>query len=215
MSRTPFRPLLVAVLSLGLALVAACSPAPADATAPADPGGTERLATSLVALFEQTLEQEGLSDADREILRRAVDTGTIAPEDYDAAFARYASCMDQAGFPQTWERTRAGLNRITGPALPDEAAYDRYVDVSEECGGQHLAVVESLYSVQQGNPDLLADPAAVALQCLRGIGAVDEGYTVEDFARDFDGDLDLLPFDVRDGDVDDCLYGAGFAVAVA
>ncbi|VTR75866.1 hypothetical protein [Cellulomonas hominis] len=200
----------LAVASL-LVLVAACSPA-AEPDPPADTGG-ERLATSLTALFEQELEDAELSEFERDVFERAVATGEISDADYEEAFARFDRCVRDLGYEQVAEKASNGIYRITPPDLADEAAVEEYLERTGDCAEHTTMRIEALYAQQQVNPDLLADPAAVAAGCLVDLGAVPADYDAEAFERDFDGDLDAASFDAQDPEVQACLHGAGYAVA--
>ncbi|AAT89610.1 hypothetical protein Lxx18790 [Leifsonia xyli subsp. xyli str. CTCB07] len=209
MTSTPRRPLrLLPALIVALSLAACSAPTPA-AQGKAD----ERLAGSLTELFTQELGKEGLSDFERSVLKRAVAAGKISEEDYDEAFQRYSSCVADLGYKETWNKLPNGLYRVTPPALGSNEKAKAYLEKTAGCADGTVIRIESLYLQQQANPDLLADPRAVAIQCFRDLDAVDAGYTPEDFDRDAEGGFASAPFFVEQADVNNCLYSAGYSVA--
>ncbi len=216
--RTGHRPAaatLVAALALGA--LAACS----TTTAQDEPTGGERIASSLEAVFEQYLARDDLSDFERDVLERAVQDGEISAEDYETAHAREAACMADAGYDITYEKLANGLYK-SSPRLPQLAdneengkQVDAYMATSETCSTGVSIVVESLYTLQQGNPDLLVDQDEAAVQCLRKAGLVPGDYTAETFADELPKSFSSSPFDPSGDAAQACFAGAGIAYAAA
>lgn len=175
--------------------------------------GEEVLAGSMTELFAQYLDDESLSDFERDVLERAAETGTIPQADYDEAFTRYQQCVSDLGYTETWTQLPSGVYQVTPPVLDSQEATDRYAEQTTECATGTIMVVEALFNQQQVNPDLLSDSRAVAVDCLLEGGFVDGSYTVEDFDRD----LEIPPeasFDVSDPVANACLSSAGYSIAV-
>jgi hypothetical protein len=181
---------------------------------PAPPDANERLAGSLTELFEQELQNSNLTDFEREVLQRASETGKISEPDYDEAFNRYEQCVSDLGYTDTWEKMPNGIYQITPPLLESQAASEIYFDQANECATGTTMVIEALYTLQQANPNLLADSRLVAIQCLVSSGFVDPSYTVDDFDRDFNSQFQTAPYDVMDPEANLCLFGAGYAIGI-
>ncbi|MDR1386388.1 MAG: hypothetical protein LBJ44_02125 [Propionibacteriaceae bacterium] len=193
--------LIVLVLMFGSCAVEQSSP---------EPSSEARIADSLVTLFQRELEREQISDFEREIFTRAVETGRIDPADYEEAHLRYDRCMRDAGFPLTYSKRSSGVYS-TDTWIGESA--ELLGDQGLICSRGVLARVEALFNLQQNNPDLLVDDREVAVRCLAKAGLVPSSYAVEDFQRDFidwGADSEGPPFDPMDPVANDCLAGAGY-----
>lgn len=178
-----------------------------------DGGSGEVLAGSLTELFEQYLSKENLSDFEREVLERAVETGSISQADYDEAVNRYLKCTSDLGYDETATKLASGLYQITPPIFDTDAEADKYSEQSADCAEGTTMVIESLFNQQQNNPDLLADPRQTAVQCLLEGGFVDASYTVDDFDADMQ-DPGNASFDVSDETANACLAAAGYSISI-
>lgn len=179
-----------------------------------DSGGTgqsEVLAGSLTELFEQKKETTDNAFV-LEVLGRAIETGSIAQQDYDEAHRLYAECMTDAGYEEAYRQDTNGVWRITPPPLSGEEV-GRYMTIGADCSDE-LGPIESLFTVQQGNPDLLADPAAAVAACLREAQLVSADYTADDFAADLESGFDNASYDVNSAEAQSCFSGNGYAVKV-
>lgn len=181
--------------------------------------GGERLAPSLSALFDQYLTRNDLSTFEREVLTRAKQTGRIGAADYETAHSREAQCMAAQGYDITYKKLPNGLYKNT-PHLPTttdnakaQSQADALMNASAECAKGVTMVIEALYTVQQGNPDLFADPYEAAVQCLRKAGLVPGDYTAQTFAAQYEKSLQQAPFDPNSDTAQACLTGAGIAFA--
>jgi hypothetical protein len=175
-------------------------------------GVGQRMAPNLTALFQQALKDPKLTPFEREVLTRAARTGRISDADYEEMHNRYARCMKDLGFPQTFTKMPNGIYQIQGsvPADMDEKTFhDTYNAATLKCS---YPAIDALYKTQQGNPDLLANPYEVAVRCLVKIGAVPPSYTTDALKADLRSDLSGAPFTVSDPQVNNCLYSAGFAI---
>ena len=175
-------------------------------------GGDERLAGSLTEMFQRELDRED-DPFVVDVLERALATGTIAQADYDPAFDLYARCMDDIGYvDESHTRNKNGTMTITPPeGLTTQDDVEQYMNASRDCSPQ-LAPIESLFLVQQGNPDLIADPLTVATRCLVELGVTDESYDESELQADLESD-EPFPFDVSTPEAQDCFSRVGFAVS--
>lgn len=200
------------------ALLSGCTtppPAPVPTT-PAASGA--KLATSLTALFKQTLERDKatLSPFEKDVLTRAVATGRIPAGDYQAAVDKRAACMRDAGYTEASTMLANGLYKVT-PTVPSSGDIKKWADAyaakDKSCSTGTTMVVESLYTVQQGNPDLLSDSYQIAVGCLVRAGLVPATYTakqLEDWVATHEGNP---PFKLSDARAQVCLANGGIAVA--
>ncbi|NRD27221.1 hypothetical protein [Frigoribacterium sp. VKM Ac-2836] len=171
----------------------------------------EKMAGSLIEMFERQLQQEQ-DPFVIEALKRAVTTGSIPQADYDAAFDLYTRCMKDVGYAdEEYARNKNGTMRITPPnGLSTRDEVEKYMEAGKECSAQ-LAPIESLFSVQQSNPDLIADPLTVATRCLAELGVTEEGYDEAALKSDLESD-EPFPFDADSPEAQDCFTRVGFAV---
>lgn len=211
---TRLLPALLAAL-VAAALLPGCTPAVEQPR----PTGGERIAAGFGALVEQHLARDDLSEFEREVLERARETGEIAAEDYETAHAREAACLADAGFDVEHEKLANGLYAST-PRLAHVAdnaergrLVDAYMAATVRCGEGVSIVIESLYTLQQGNPDLLADQDEAAVQCLRRAGLVPGDYTAETFAAELTNSFRGSPFDPGSDAARACFAGVGLAYA--
>ena len=176
----------------------------------------ERIAGSMAELFQEVLDDQDydLSPLEREVVERAVVAGRIDPVDYEASHAQYVRCMEGNGFETSFRKTPEGYYINLGWVTEREDVSD--IDV--ECmDGERM--IEVLFAMQQGNPDLLSDQRLVAIQCLRRVGLVDSSYTVDDFDRDMNRDEiggtdPIFSFDIYEDSANNCLYYAGYAFSI-
>lgn len=190
------------------------STTPAGGASPPD----GKLAASFQDLLERELNRPSLSDFERDVLRRSVEAGRVAAEDYEEANSRFLACMEASGFTVTATKRPSGLYERT-VEVPQDATGSafgrRYLTAVRTCSLGVLIVIESLYRVQQANPDLLSDRFEVAARGLVAIGAVAAGYTGRDFAADLRTRFADAPYAVSTPQVHACLMDAGFAIAVS
>lgn len=211
--RGPRRLVAVAALVMILSALGACSDG--DSVSPSGTGsGGERLATSFTALIDQALAKDDLTPEVRDILERSRQDGAIAQADYEAAFGRYAKCVRDAGVREEYTKLPSGVYRVTpNYSTQSEEAERADFEKSNECGYQHLAAVESLFTLQAGNPDLLSDSNEVAVRCLIKAGLVESHFTAADFKTLVEKNFEGAPFDLTDQGTIACLASAGMAVA--
>ncbi len=183
---------------------------------------TAYIADDFSDLVTVALDDTSLQDFDREVLQRAKSTGHIAQADYDEAFDRFAQCMERAGEPVMLTKLSNGLYKEKPLALSDGETLESALSVLDECSAGTTGVISSLYKIQQGNPELLADAYAVAHNCLKAKGLVDSEFTLEELRKTVGspgllGDTleDRLPFNPYNDDAQACFVGANMAIAKA
>jgi hypothetical protein len=115
-------------------------------------------------------------------------------------------CFEESGYHNDYRKTSTGLY-IELPRNIEEDE-ERYEAVYEVCMKDFL-VIDSVYRIQQANPELLKDSRLVAVKCLTRAGYLSADYTVEDFEEDWNSEG--FPFDPGEEAANDCLYGAGYA----
>lgn len=215
--RTPSFVLSGLVSALIVAVLTGCSAAPAQPSASTGTG--QRLAPSLVALFQQTLERQKarLSPFEKQVLERAIANGKIAAVDYEEAFSRRTACMKQAGYNDQVTKLPTGIYQITPnpPAGADPKAWiEKWADTDKRCASGNLIIIESLYRTQQGNDELLADPLEVAARCLVKEGVAPATFTARNLEDWLTKQNPPLPFNANDPKAQVCFSNAGIAVGV-
>ncbi|MBO1740408.1 hypothetical protein [Leifsonia sp. TF02-11] len=196
------------LISSAAALISAAGCTPAE-----QPGG--KLASTYVALIEAELASGNLTDFETDVLTRARERGSISQSDYEAAHTRYKECMASKGIVAQERRYPNGIIHSTPPGPDDSFTIDDLAEANFACGVGTTAAIDQLYSVQQGNPDLLRDRNEAGAACLVREGIAPVSFSREDFAATFDGpgsDYSSLPFDVHDDRVHMCLYVAGIVI---
>jgi hypothetical protein len=209
------RLLAIGLLALAVLGTGACGGDDAGGR-PAAPRAGQKIAPSLKALFQQTLQRSDLSEFERQAITRALETGKLSQADYEEAHSRYARCMKDAGQVETYTKLPNGLYEphpdLTGRTNEETgAAVERYKTVSDQCL-DGVFTVQTLYSTQQANPDLLADNFESAVRCLVKTGVAPADYTADDLKADQKNLWADAPYKVNDPQAHACLWSAGFAV---
>lgn len=196
----------------------ACSTSRNDADGANDQASGDKIASSMSALFDQYLAEDTLSQFEREVLQRAKENGKISAEDYETAHDRQMSCMAENGWEEQSNKLSNGLYQTTGvnPVPSTDAEVNKYMEASSTCSEGVSKIIESLYQIQQGNPDLLADPYETAVECLKKSSLVDDAYTGRKLEQALNGDngSENLPFDTSSDAAQSCFAGAGLAVNI-
>ncbi|MFC7328881.1 hypothetical protein [Marinactinospora rubrisoli] len=201
-----------AALVAAVALLAGCSGQEGERTEGEEAQGAT-MDLTLVEQFEQARET-ATSDFEREVLDRAIENGEISAEDYEEAFSRYQRCAQDAGLAESYERQADGIYRISPSPFEDDAASQRYQDLSLECADGTTMRIEALYRTQISNPGLLEDTREVTLQCLVEAGLVPADYTVEELHESFRAGFEDAPFDPMDPTAQECLVRGGYNVEI-
>jgi len=209
------------VLSVLVALLGACSlGGPSGESSNGSPKAGQKIAPSLVALFQQTLDRDAtkLSTFEKDVLTRAVANGKIASIDYEDAFNRRNTCMKDAGYTDKAVKLPNGLYKLS-PAIPADGDAQKWMeawaDADKKCAMGNLIIIESLYRIQQGNSDLLADPLEVAARCLVKEGLAPATYTAKELKEWLETQGKQPPFDPKDAKAQVCFSNAGIAVGIA
>ncbi len=129
-----------------------------------------RLAPSVSDYAEQLADKfaGSMDDRQREAVERVVKTGEVSQSDYEQALSDYRQCMIDRGY-------REIIFLDMGGGIREEAAHQagtdqqerRYAQDSMECGDAHTTVIDELYRMQAGNPELLQDHNEAIADCLR------------------------------------------------
>lgn len=199
-----------------LPLIAACSGG--------DQSASERrhIANNFSELIDRALGDPTLQEFDREVLNRAKATGRIEQADYDEAYSRFGRCMATSGKPVTLTKLSNGLYRIENTPLSEEESVQSAMSIVTACEAGTTNEIGELYGIQQGNPELLANPYEIAHNCLASKGLVDSNFSHEDL-RKIMGSLgppgvpleDRLPFDPYSAEAQACFVGANMALGRA
>lgn len=181
-----------------------------------------RLATSISALFQQSLDNNGadylgpLTEQEQQILERAVAVGSISAADYEAAYGSFIECVRQHGVDPPMQKSANGVYRpVPYDSTKVPFTQDQYTQAVTVCQPIYDAVYQ-LYAIQQSNPGLYADQDDAAVGCLRYRGIVDATYSVDQFRQDVAGGYQVstggysFPFDVFDPAANACLAAAGY-----
>ncbi|MFJ4037231.1 hypothetical protein ACIPVB_04030 [Microbacterium sp. NPDC090007] len=180
--------------------------------------GDDKLATSLASLAHQQLAEGGMSDWDRKVLEKAVNTGAISQADYDEGVDNFDACMASAGLH--WVRTTL-LNGVVDfqPPPGDSSSNDPEGTATAQwnCYQSTYLHTQELFRLQQANPDLLANFSLAAVNCLRKAGMVGDDFTADDFDKAFgprDTPATDWPFDVMDLRAQTCLSSLGYTIVI-
>ncbi|MDR2975312.1 MAG: hypothetical protein LBV00_11495 [Propionibacteriaceae bacterium] len=196
----------------GSLMTSGCSAQPQAESSPTN----SVLASSLRALFRDYLDNPNLSDFEREVITRAIETGGITQEDYEEGFRRYISCMVDAGYVETYEKRPDGIYQLTPPQkvnTGEQSGVEAYMEQGTNCADGTVMRIEALYNDQLNNPGLLADSRELAVECLIRSGKATVDYTPEQFEKDFAAGFTNTAIDPTDPQVKQCMASAGFAYA--
>lgn len=189
-----------------------------------DQGASERryIAENFSELVTSALEDPNLQEFDRQVLERAQDTGRIQQADYDEAYSRFAQCMEVSGKPVSLTKLSNGLYQVENTPLSDGEDIETALQMVDKCSAGTINRLSELYNIQQGNPELLADPYEVAYKCLETKGLVNSQFTLDDLREVLrspgpEGSAleDRLPFDPYGDEAQACFVGANLIMARA
>lgn len=184
------------------------------------PTNTQGLPDNMPEMLQMATDTLEPSPLERTALESAAETGRIADQDYEAAHIRYVDCMTKEGFEPSFRKSSDGFYvELPYESVNDSSALDA---ATRQCSAD-TRVVESLYRIQQANPELqdtntmlqdvepklVTDSRTLAVQCLQRNGTVGAEYSAEEFEQDWI--KDQFPFDADEVTNNDCLYGAGYA----
>jgi hypothetical protein len=204
------------VVASVLPLVAACSSG--------DQGSSERrhIAENFSELVSTALLDPNLQEFDREVLERAENTGRIEQADYDEAYSRFARCMETSGKPVALTKLNNGLYQVENTPLSEAETIESAMSIVNKCSEGTTNRLGELYSIQQGNPELLSNPYEIAYKCLESKGVIDSHLPLEDFQKTLssagnEGSTleDRLPFDPYSDEAQACFVGANMTFAKA
>ena len=224
------RAIIAAIAAIALTGLAGCAgqgdtaaqqPAPAapsqsSSSASAPAGTSERFATNLDEYIDQILRQDSgqaASEWQKTVLQNAKGGKGISASDYEKAWSNYTSCMTGKGYkPFNLDRYPNGIYhmpaRMTGTPAQEQKYrsdyYDRYY--------ANVDALDSVYSMQVGNPSLIKDQDEAIVDCLKRDNLVDKSYTASDLRRErgLDGGKGRYSFDRRNMSVRGCLVANGW-----
>lgn len=168
--------MLVATLVVATSVVGCTSdPEPSTSLPPAD------------VLTVEFAKENATSDFERE----ALADGEVSHAEYVEANQLWLDCMEQefppGGNPSVGVRERSdGLIEyyLTSVSADDQDRFDQW---NSTCEVGTTALVATLYNDSVTNPT--EEPfEAIIFACLEGKGLIPDGYTVEDFTRDFNSE---------------------------
>jgi len=160
---------------------------------------------------ELQLEQAVQSNAELDAaIASAASQVNRAQAQYQDAIDRLVSCMADAGYALQLTTYPSGVIEVQPPvAVPDG---DALMSSKHFCEKTTSIYAIMGYELQQGNPQLYADPTVVAFNCLQEAELLISTATVDDVKRFmYSSERDDLPFDPEDFGVKACFYGAGMA----
>jgi hypothetical protein len=196
----------LAAVTVGIAGVALVGCAAPDEDGVSD----ARVAESFEAMYKQWLTEPDLTEMDRLVLDEAQRTGRVTQAQYQDAIDRLVSCMADAGYALQLTTYPSGVIEVQPPvAVPDG---DALMSSKHFCEKTTSIYAIMGYEMQQGNPQLYADPTVVAFNCLQEAELLISTATVDDVKRFmYSSERDDLPFDPEEFGVKACFYGAGMA----
>ncbi|WP_317642675.1 hypothetical protein [Bombiscardovia apis] len=160
--------------------------------------GSGKMADSIAVLAKQELEQRQVSGFQREILQRTVESGSMSASDYENAWGMMKRCIVDRGYPRfAPKKTANGIYSFAfGGRDGSDENTPRFAEVHSDCQEEYVDVVSIIYNVQVGNPNLYADNAEAAVDCLHRENVVPKNYKIERFraAQGSDKDLGFDPF---------------------
>ncbi|KFI56929.1 hypothetical protein BCUN_2234 [Bifidobacterium cuniculi] len=180
-----------------LAPLAACGDTQQEAAI--DPGSQPsataiKIAASIPERIEYLLSIDDnatypMSEAQKEILRRAVENGgTISKADYDRAWSNYQQCMVNKGYttPQVpvYENGLRSAHMYPIDTGRTEAEMDKLAHDDSQCRSQEYLIVDESYRDAIGNPDLYAEQSVAITDCLRREKLVPASYTARQFEEE-------------------------------
>ncbi|MBW3083149.1 hypothetical protein [Bifidobacterium phasiani] len=185
--------------------------APSEATG--QPSKANRLADSLQAYIDQTLEREekGAAQGDPfasspealEMLRQAQAEGAVSLTNYERAWSNYRQCVVDKGQPEPMLiRYANGLYTKAGIGGGTREQIDAFLQATDECEYREVLSVQHIYAVQTDNPNLYSDPSVGIVDCLHRYGVVPDDYTAVQFMKE-DSAFEYS-FDDSDPDVRSC-----------
>lgn len=174
------------------------------------------IADNFAELIDQALTSPRLQEFEREVLKRAKETGRIEQADYDEAYDRFAKCMEVGGEPVKLKKFGNGLYKVDTTPLSEGETLESARAVVDACSAGTLNHLAALYGTQQGNPKLLANPYEIAYECLEVKGIVSSDFAFEEFTdvlrspgREGSSLDERMPFDIYGDEAQACFVGAG------
>lgn len=189
-----------AVLAAGLLILTGCGTvdaSPQHATAPTSvEAPSAKIASSLseriqnLLAMNDTLSQP-MSEKQIAILKRALDhDGKVSKTDYDQAWSNYQQCVIDKGYAAPTSTIYSdgirGSTTVTDADDRGEDALHKAQDDSGACLSSEYLMVDEMYRLSLGNPQLYADRDEGFVDCLKRKELVDPSYTAQQFKKEFE-----------------------------
>lgn len=130
--------------------------------------------------------------------------------------------MATSGKPVTLTKLSNGLYKIENTPLSEGETIQLAMSIVTACEAGTTNEIGELYGIQQGNPELLANPYEIAHSCLAAKGVVDSNFSHEDLRKIMGSPgnpgstlEDRLPFDPYSDEAQACFVGANMALGKA
>lgn len=192
--------------AIGGSALVGISAATADQDQTVRPAVSDAKPGGIKSLIQERSASDSLSKTEAEVLKRSAKAGEVSKSDYAKAHSNYAKCMTAEGYKPSFRESSKGYMI----ELPYENVDPKGVDKAMSNCSTDTQEIRGLYRLQEANPQLLTDSRVVAVECLQNIGAVDAGYSPEQFEHDWNSSD--YPFDPMVNANNDCMYDAGYAL---
>ncbi len=172
-----------------LMVLASCSkPQDQESTSSQEPVGA-RAAASITEYIDLMLREDDDMDLNqRTVLEKARGNGgSISQGDYVAAWMAYRQCMVDKGHadPPLHRVNGIYLGTVKTSTLGVSQAQIRKVDDDlAYCQTYHMSLVDVIYRMNIGNPQLYSNPDEALVDCLRRHDLVPKGYNAERFNKE-------------------------------
>ena len=157
----------------------------------------EKWAGSMSEYYDSLLKDDFTpTDHEKEVLDEAKSHGGVTVSQYEEAWSTYKSCMLNKGYVEIiLVKFPNGVTR-EAPIMANNtsAQFDKYVEDEFVCNGQVNAIINA-YHAQIGNPSLFANKSEAIVDCLRREGAVSNKYSVQDYVKDQEKELNNRGYD--------------------
>ena len=160
--------------------------------------------------IDAIMSQLYTTDAQRAVLQRAKDTGSLPASEYEKAWSDFQVCFTGLGHDPIPLEDFNGIRSIPGfdAANLSSAEWDQYFKDLQTCQKQIMPIT-SVYEQQQGNPGMHQTMEEAVLDCLKRAGKVGDDVTALDIAADKNSETPTH-FDQNDPVVRGCQVANGW-----
>lgn len=186
-----------------------------DGFGPASSGSGTQYASSMSEYIDQVMQWPGVTDAQREVLQRAKENGSMPVSDYEQAWSEFKVCFTGKGHEMFPLKNYNGIYKIPGFNFKNltPEAHKQYDADRMACEAQ-ISPITSVYEMQQGNPNLYRSLEEAMVDCLKRAGKVDASYTAKDLGIEM-RDRNYTHFDIKDPVVRGCQTANNWHVTYA